>query len=413
MIDQKNQTIKKERILFISHRIPYPPNKGDKIRSFHELRYFSQHYDVDLVSFYDTPGDKVYEYDLKQFCTSVFLFPIKRISSLIKGFYYLLRGRSISIGCYYDKRAMQTVDSLIKKNDYLFIFCYSSQVAQYAKENKCPRIIDFIDVDSDKWKQYAQKSLFPLSLIYNTEHKRLSQYEKQIWKEFSLSVFCTQQEQKLFRGNSNPDKISVFSNGVDHTFFSPQNVPRENSIVFTGAMDYYPNIDAVLWFCQNIFPEIIKKNPQVRFYIVGSNPAPRIRRLASENIIITGFVKDIRPYIAAASLAVYPLRIARGIQNKILEAMSMGITPVIPSSLKSSLDEEWPQGVLIYHNEEECIRLILDNLQTSATKTSDTLRDYILQNRDWGKRLTHFHSEILKCVTVQSEQISSTEAVLN
>lgn len=399
----------KENILFIAHRIPFPPNKGDKIRSFHELQFFSSFYNIDLVCFCDSPGDVIYVEKLKQYCRTVTYFPLKRYTSLFRGLISFLKGRSISIGCYKDRKVDAAIEILIKNNHYKFVLCYSSQVAQYAHNIDSPKVIDFIDVDSDKWKQYAEKSHFPLNFIYRTEFKRLAQYEKEIWKEFSLSVFSTKQELKLFQGKDALDKLSVMGNGVDHQFFSPQICKREKYLIFTGAMNYFPNIDAVLWFSQTIFPEILKYDPEIRFYIVGSNPTEQILKLASENIIVTGFVDDIRPYIARAAVAVYPLRIARGIQNKILEAMSMGITPVIPFSLKSSLDEEWPNDVLIYRTEKECIQQILSELKRVSpdTKPTSLLREYILKNRDWGSRLLDFHSQIL-ALTEKTNTIDAT-----
>jgi sugar transferase (PEP-CTERM/EpsH1 system associated) len=387
----------KNRILFISHRIPYPPNKGDKIRSFHELTFLSAHYDIDLVTFYDNPKDGTYSDVLKQYCKTIHLFFRHPKISMIKGLFSLLRGGTISVGCYENQKVLNTVTSLCDKHDYKFVFCYSSQVAQFAYHTKHPKIIDFIDVDSDKWRQYAEKSMFLFRFIYKLEYRRLAQYERSVWNQFSLSLFSTKQELSLFKKDRSFHKLAVLSNGVNHQFFSPQVQTRQKSLIFTGAMDYFPNIDAVLWFCSTIFSKIVAQEPDVLFYIVGSNPGPQIKSLASDNVIVTGFVDDIRPYIAKAALAVYPLRIARGIQNKILEAMSMGITPLIPHSLKSSLDEQWPDGVLIYKDDDECERLILKTVKAFKPETppSSELRQYILDHRDWEKRLALFHDELL------------------
>lgn len=383
----------KEKILFICHRIPYPPNKGDKIRSFHELQYMAKTYDIHLVSFYDVKTDIRYKAELDKYCSSVYLFHLKKIPSLLQGFISLLTGGSISIGCYKNRKAKKLTEKLIAENAYSFILCYSSQVIQYAGKSSVIKIIDFIDLDSDKWRQYAQKSIFPLNLIYQIEYKRLAAYEKKSWDRFDLSVFSTAQEKKLFIENGIPDnKLAVLGNGVDHTFFSPIPCKREKTLIFTGAMDYFPNIDAVTWFCTAIFPEILKIVPDVRFFIVGSNPTKEIKALASSNVIVTGFVDDIRPYIARSALAVYPLRIARGIQNKILEAMAMGITPVIPESLRNSLDENWPDEVLIFGSEAECKDIIIKKLQAfdENLPIEHNLRKHIIKYRDWDGRLNEF-----------------------
>lgn len=404
----------RDKILFISHRIPFPPNKGDKIRSFHELVFLSKFYDIDLVTFYDDYSDKKYVDTLKQYCKSVHVFHRHPQISLINGLLSLLKGKTISAGCYQNKKTSKAIENLYNNNNYLFIFCYSSQVAQYAIHSNIPKIIDFIDVDSDKWRQYAINSIQPMKIVYNTEFRRLALYEKEIYNQFTLSLFSTNQELSLFKKNDIFEKLAVLSNGVNHEFFSPQYLKREKALIFTGAMDYFPNIDAVLWFCKNIFPSVLAKQPDVKFYIVGSNPVQKIRKLASDNVIVTGFVDDIRNYIARAALAVFPLRIARGIQNKILEAMSMGITPLIPYNLKYSLDEKWPDEVLIYKDEKECVDHILNTLRSfkSDDPPSISLRQYIIDHRDWNKRLHLFHDILLKHVMpIEVEETAHKEVV--
>jgi polysaccharide biosynthesis protein PslH len=386
-----------EKILFIAHRIPYPPDKGDKIRSFNELNFFSKHYSIDLVAFYDQKKDFKHLNYLEKICSHVFLYYRHPRFSLLKGLFSLFFGGTISIGSYKNSFITKRVQHLCQSNNYKFIFCYSSQTAQYAVGQTTKKIIDFIDVDSDKWKQYSGKSNFLMKYIYLIESKRLSNYEKHISDRFSLSLFSTKNELNLFnKYNRKLQNNTVLSNGVDYDYFMPISCSREKSLIFTGAMDYYPNIDAVEWFSKEVFPCILAKVPDLTFYIVGSNPVSSVKNLASKNIIITGYVEDIRPYIARSALAVFPLRIARGIQNKFLETMSMGITPLIPDYLKNSLDEHLPDDVLFYSSKKDCIQKVISVLSKfhENSKYSLSLRKYIIKNRDWQKRFEKLHNQI-------------------
>ena len=236
-----------------------------------------------------------------------------------------------------------------------------------ASSNQQPRLImDFVDVDSDKWAQYSKYARFPMSWIYALEGRRLADYERNVAENFDHSIFVTEAEGKIFKGkNPHIQNISVISNGVDLDYFSPNYLHQESTIdqrpsanergsstinqhpatinqppapdqppetsnqqpviVFTGAMDYFANIDGVVWFTKEILPLIKKEIPEIQFYIVGSNPTKEVLSLSSNNgVTVTGYVPDTREYLNKATVVVVPLRIARGIQNKILEAMAMG-----------------------------------------------------------------------------------------
>jgi sugar transferase (PEP-CTERM/EpsH1 system associated) len=193
------------------------------------------------------------------------------------------------------------------------------------------RVIDFVDVDSDKWGQYAERKPWPINWVYRREARTLLAYERRIASSFDASTFVSPAEAELFLqlAPECADRVSYYSNGVDLDYFSPArsyDTPYpsgERVLVFTGAMDYWANVDAVSWFAREVFPAVRAQFSDVRFYIVGSRPTAEVQALANDAIVVTGSVPDIRPYLAHAQLAVAPLRIARGIQNKVLEAMAM------------------------------------------------------------------------------------------
>lgn len=221
------------------------------------------------------------------------------------------------------------------------IICFCSSVAEYVFQTPqynqndlagVRLIMDYVDVDSDKWLQYSRYAVFPLSMIYRIEYKRLFKYEKYINKKFNCSVFVAEREMRLFKQRYPRAKhLHVVSNGVDLKYFRTYKLPREiladsaPALVFTGVMDYFANVDGVTWFARRILPEIRKAFPDSLFYIVGSSPTQAVRALTRyPGIRVTGFVDDIRDYYRMADICVIPLRIARGLQNKVLEAMASG-----------------------------------------------------------------------------------------
>lgn len=219
------------------------------------------------------------------------------------------------------------------------VMVFSSPMAQYVDGIRdARRVIDFCDVDSDKWRQYAEKKSWPMSWVYRHEARSLLDYERRVADQFDASLFVSDPEAELFRtlAPESRAKIGFFNNGVDTDYFSPDRSydnpfeEGEQALVFTGAMDYWPNVDAVKWFASEVLPRVLEAVPQARFYIVGARPSPEVQSLAGDAIVVTGTVPDVRPYLAHCKAAVAPLRIARGIQNKVLEAMAMA-RPVVAS----------------------------------------------------------------------------------
>ena len=385
-----------KRILYISHRIPYPPNKGDKIRSFHEIRSLSSEYKVDLVTFVDSKTDNTYKTFLTGYCHEIHTFYINKAIGIICALFFFILGRSLSEGYYFNIRAFFRIRSLINSKEYEAIFCYSAQVAQYVLAyNNRKRIMDFVDVDSDKWKQYSTKMKFPLRIIYKIESRRLLNFEKIISNRFTMSFFSTDLESKIFKDYGAEGEIFVVNNGVDSEYFQPVDTEKEQALVFIGAMDYYPNIDAVTWFINEVFFILLKQLPDLKFYIVGSNPSKEVYDLMNlnPNIIVTGYVEDVRPFLSKSRLAVLPIRIARGIQNKILEAMAMAIPVVINEKLYASLSNLNRNDVFIYKDAEDLSKIILDNIgnENRLIQIGNKMRKYILEYYSWD-----FHLNMLK-----------------
>jgi sugar transferase (PEP-CTERM/EpsH1 system associated) len=376
-----------KRILFISHRIPYPPDKGDKIRSFNEIKYLSQNNVVDIVTFIDNLRDYKYVKYLKQYCDELHIYPIRRVFFLMKAAISFLFGKTLSEGYYFSRKIEKKVRELLSSNNYKFAFCYSSQIAQYMIDKNIPKIIDFCDVDSLKWTQYSQRRGFPFNFMFKIEGWRLSKKEKDIYNSFNFSLFSTNTELRIFNPPSK-NHFYVLPNGVDYEYFKPQMTKKVNRLVFFGTMDYFANVDAVLWFSDKVFPLILEKNPEIEFYIVGRNPDYRLVDLANrnKNIVVTGYVEDIRPYVTPSKLAVFPLRIARGVQNKILEAMAMEIPVVIPRDVYNTFENLDENDVLIYEDEKSMADIILKTLDEESLRLilGRNLRNYVINYHDWN-----------------------------
>lgn len=334
-------------LLYLVHRIPYPPNKGDKVRSFNILRQLSLRYRVFLGTFVDQPGDSQYVEKLSDWCEDchvVRLHPGRARVASLRG---LLSGEALSLPYYRDSGLTKWVRKTVAEKGIRQAVAFSGPMAQYLDIAGLERrVVDYCDVDSAKWTQYADKHSWPMSWLYRREGVRLLAYERAAAARVDASLFVTEAEAALFRGLA-PEvasRVGVMQNGVDADYFSPANTfdnpfPVGGPVlVFTGAMDYWPNIDAVSWFVSEIMPSLRKMHPGLRFWIVGMNPAAAVQALAASDVIVTGAVPDVRPYLAHADLVVAPLRVARGIQNKVLEAMSMECAVVVSRASTNGLD---------------------------------------------------------------------------
>jgi sugar transferase (PEP-CTERM/EpsH1 system associated) len=339
-----------EDLLLLIHRIPYPPNKGDKIRSYHLLKHLAKHYRVHLATFVDDPDDWQYVPHVEALCASSHFARMNPLLARVKSLGALLKNRSLSLEYYRDAKLARWVRDTMAAHGIERVLVFSSAMAQYADPyREARRVVDFVDVDSDKWRQYADKKSWPMSWLYGYEATRLLDYERQVARDYDASLFVSAPEAALFRqlAPESGAKIGHFSNGVDTDYFTPEAAyanpyqPGERALVFTGAMDYWPNVDAVQWFCDNVFPALRERFPELRFYIVGSRPNPAVQALGQRpGVTVTGTVPDVRPYIAHAAVAVAPLRIARGIQNKVLEAMAMARAVVVSPQALEGIDAE-------------------------------------------------------------------------
>lgn len=316
------------RIFFICRRVPFPPDRGDKIATFNQIRHLSARHEVHVFCLGDGSRDLANIAGLRDCATSVTAAPVNGLKIKMRALIALLRGRPLSVAALSESKLHA---AMRRKFDELrpdLIIVYSSNMAQFAEPfSYVPRIMQFGDLDSSKWRLYAQRSRKPLRWIYEIEQRRLLNHERHIAESFSHALVHTEIERREFERLIPGIPVSVVGNGVDLDYFHPAGEAKQPaSMVFTGVMDYRPNIDAVVWFCDQILPVIQAKIPEAHLTICGNRPALAVRRLAKlTGVTITGWVTDTRPYLDRAEVFVAPLRIARGIQNKLLEALATGL----------------------------------------------------------------------------------------
>ena len=323
-------------LLFLTPRIPYPPNRGDKLRSWNVLLHLRQHYRIHLACFVDAPEDWEHVPFVESMCTSSFFAPLDQKRKLWRAGLSVLKGKPVSVEYHYARAYEEWVRQTLAKVQPSAAYFFSSELADYVpavKDSAATILLDFVDMDSAKWKEYGVVRKWPMSKIFQREARLLHAIEVDLASKANHSFFVSADETKLFN-DSLPEGIApaaALPNGVDLDYFAPEvdlespYEAEEQAMVFTGVMNYWPNVDAVRWFADEVFPTILAALPQARFYIVGMRPTPEVEDLGKrDGIVVTGAVPDVRPYVAHAAAAVAPLRVARGVQNKVIEAMAMG-----------------------------------------------------------------------------------------
>lgn len=325
----------KKKLLYLVHRLPYPPNKGDKIASFNLLRFLAERYEVYLGTFIDDPEDRQHRTTVEEYCADLCAPEINPTAARLASLRGLLTGEALSLPYLRDKTLQRWTRRVLEEHRPERVVIFSGPMAQYVTGRlgaEAISLFDMVDVDSEKWRSYGERKPWPMNWLYRREADKLLAFERQMASEFDSTVFVSKEEAELFRrlAPESAHKTTYRIQGVDSEFFDPS-IGFENpypdgapALVFTGMMDYWPNVDAVQWFVREIFPAVRQAVPDALFCIVGMRPSAEVQKLAEQpGVMVTGGVPDVRPYLASAHAAALPLRIARGIQNKVLEAMAM------------------------------------------------------------------------------------------
>lgn len=382
-------------ILFVTHRVPYPPDKGDRIRTYHLLRFLSEHARVHLASLADeTPTDQVNQ-TLAGLCHRVAIVPREWGSSL-RGLRSLALGGTISEGVFRSAKLSTIIESWCGDTNFVSAISSASSMARYLKTkrlNNARRIVDFVDVDSQKWADYQAASMPPMSWVYAAESRRLRKLEKKICGWANVVTVVSEHEASLLRDLTGARNVHSVTNGVDLNYFCPATPGAESGCVFVGALDYLPNIDGIEWFARIIWPNVRLRNPEARLTIVGRKPTRAVLELrAVPGVDVVGQVPDVRPYLDQAAVVVAPLRIARGLQNKVLEAFATG-KPVVASPVALAGFGDHPDlPACRANNSDDWIGILLELFENpdARRRLGVAGRAYAETHHNWSNCLTPF-----------------------
>lgn len=386
-------------ILFLAHRIPYPPNRGDKIRSFNILKRLCQLGTVHMATFADDDEDIGHAEVLRPMLGSLHIEK-RTVSKPIGAAKAILSGKPISLTLFDSAGIRDFVTDTVAQKPIETVFVFSGQMAQFVPELPVETrfVMDFGDVDSAKFASYGQSTSGPMRFVHRREAVKLAAFEKVIAHRAHCSTFVSEAEAALFRSDTGlgVERVQSLENGIDCKFFDPKakfttiEKPDGPLIIFTGQMDYRPNIEAVVSFADDVLPVIHEHNPHANFTIVGRNPTSEVQRLAKrEGITVTGGVADIRSWLAAADIVVAPLRMARGIQNKVLEAMAMARPVVASAAAYEGIDAEPGQHLMVAESASEEAHLVLELLANPlrADVIGQAARKRMLERYVWDETL--------------------------
>jgi len=367
------------------------------------LSHLAKSHDVTLLYWIDDPQDLNHTPFLRSLCRGrVIPVRLNRPFAFSRAVFSLLSGNSFTEGFYRARAFQKELDSLLCGPPFDVVYVYSSAVAPYATSiNARTKIVDFVDVDSIKWRQLADVSRFPLSVLYRLEHKRLSKLEIAISRWATRSVFISQAEADLFKATGGEGSIECLANGTDlevrrlplgKIHYSLTNGHRDKAgekLIFVGTMDYSPNIDAARYFAEEIFPLVRQQFPYATFEIVGRRPSRTVRRLTEiEGVRVVGEVDDVRAYLVQADISVAPMRIARGVQNKVLEAMAVGVPVVATPQAIEGIEVQDGEEVLVASNPRDFARHIVQILNDTELQKS-------LTKKAWSKMNQCYNWEII------------------
>ncbi len=378
----------KPNLLYLTHRVPHPPNRGDRIRSYHTLKYLAERANVYLGCLADEPVSDETRQVLNQLCQRVeidFLGPSRWIHAAKT----MALGQSATVGLFHSTRLRTAIRQWASEVPFDAAIAFCSSMATFLEVPElgaARKVVDLVDVDSQKWFDYAAKAPRWKRLLYQLEGRRLRQLEKSLPSRVDAITLVSEAEANLYRQFCPNDKTYAIENGVDLDYFTPAPDVTANRCVFVGVLDYRPNLEGLQWFCRHVWPDVRRQQPDATFAIVGRRPTPAVKELAQQpGVELIGEVPDIRPHIAAAQVAIAPLQIARGVQNKVLEALAMA-KPVIATpqaldgldvtpggeAVAASTPNEWIQSIRqLLHGESERRRL------------GQAARDFVVARHSW------------------------------
>ncbi len=394
------------KILIITPRIPYPPYRGDKLKIFNIARQLSEDNSVEILTFYRSKKDLEDTIHFSDYNIKVTTVKLTLIESLFRICLAFFSKRPFQVAWFRSVKMMRKLNELINENNYDVVYYHLIRSAQYFKpefSGKTMNVIDFTDAVSLYLDRFAKIEQNPLKKLFiKMERARIYEYEK-IAEKFHTLFICSETDKEFLLNRGIKANIRILSNAIDSNYFKPSDVSFEKErIIFTGNMPYFANYDAVLYFAKEIFPIILKDIPEAKFFIVGQKPPLKIKKLASENIIVTGFVKDIRNEYLKSAVNVAPMRFGAGTLNKVLESIALGVPVVATKMAVCGLPKELSKYVFVAENAGEFAAQTVKIMQDKSIRANllEEGKDHIKTNFSWEKVVKDFedylNSEIKK-----------------
>lgn len=385
--------------------MPFPPNRGDKITTWRLVERMSRIHGVHCIAFAHGQGDIAAAAELERRGIPTTAIPYRDRWKKLTALALLAGSRPLTLGVYGSRRLQREVDRLWPEVD--MAYAYSSSMGAFLEPHgDKPRVMHFGELDSDKWRQYAARTPWPANRIYAREHRTLLRFETRVARSFTDNVLCTPLEQEIFQEEIPGAPTTVLKNGVDLEHFAPDPAAAEQGhLVFTGVMNYFPNVDGCQYFVREVLPLVRARHPRVRFSIVGSHPTGEVQRLArEEGVTVTGFVPETRDWMRRAVLAVAPLRIARGIQNKVLEAMAMGLPVVGSTSATQGVGATPGMHYRVADDPAAMARDVIELLDQpdQARELGARARTFVEQNYDWEVVFRGLDDLLARCERARS-----------
>jgi sugar transferase (PEP-CTERM/EpsH1 system associated) len=376
------------KLFIVLSRVPYPLDKGDKLRAFQFIRFLSEYHDIYLFCLNDKRLHPEAISQLKQYCKAIHIFNLSKTGiffNLIKTFF---SGKPFQVGYFYNSKAKRKLNALIEDIKPDHIFCQLARMAEYVRNIDIAKTLDYQDVFSYGIKRRLQSETVYLLPVLKSEYKRMLKYENEIFSSFDHKLIISKADRDLI---PHPDRnqIHVLPNGVDVSYYKPVTTEKEIDVLFTGNMSYPPNIDACQFLVNEILPLVHEKMPNVRLMLAGSSPHFLVRKLESEHVIITGWVDDMRQMYAKTKIFIAPMRMGTGLQNKLLEAMAMQLPCITTALANDALKASVGEKILLSSSAAGHARNICELLENKELADKIALNGYnfVIENYNWERNI--------------------------
>ncbi|MBA3971221.1 MAG: glycosyltransferase [Bacteroidetes bacterium] len=364
------------KLFVLLSRVPYPLEKGDKLRAFNQIKELSKKHQIILFALNDQKLDDKALAELKKYCAAISIIKFSKFTiffNLLRAFF---NGQPLQVGYFYFNKAQKKVDELIKKHKPDHIYCQLIRTAKYVKKYpEIPKTLDYMDVFSKGIERRKTTDPFYMKPVLGMEYRRLIRYERKVFDRFNNKTIISAQDKELIP-HKEKHKIVVVANGVDTSYFKPIQVKKDFELLFNGNMNYPPNIESVEYLVQKVMPYVWHKLPNTRLLISGASPSADVLDLASDKVVVSGWVEDIRNNFARSKILVAPMQISIGLQNKLLEAMAMQIPCITSSLANNALGAKPGDEILVADTPEQYARHIIYLLQNEAKARQIALKAF-------------------------------------